>query len=74
MRSPGDGPKKDAQLMSSAVEDHQDPIFGLNPAEKSDLGFIAALARSGRPRLDRILAEEVDRAAGALAVACECLL
>ena len=47
-------------------------LYDVNSTELDDLSYVASLARSGRPRLDRILAEEVNRASGALAVACTC--
>ena len=43
----------------------------LDESEVEDVGIVAEHARPGRPRLDRILADEVERAKGALAVACE---
>ncbi|RPD70283.1 hypothetical protein L226DRAFT_616325 [Lentinus tigrinus ALCF2SS1-7] len=39
--------------------------------EVEDVGIMAEHARPGKPKLERILADEVDRAKGALAVACE---
>jgi len=45
-------------------------LYDVSSTELDDLSYVASLARSGRPRLDRILAEEVNRASGALAVAC----
>lgn len=47
-----------------------DYLFNLSAQEREDMGYIAALARSGRPRLDKILTSEVDRSSGAIAVAC----
>jgi hypothetical protein len=46
-----------------------DFLFHLSPREREDLSFIAALARPGRPRLDKILSSEADRSTGAVAVA-----
>ena len=43
----------------------------LDEGEVEDVGTVAEHARPGKPRLDRILADEVERAKGALAVACE---
>lgn len=47
-----------------------DYLFNLSAQEREDMGYIAALARSGRPRLDKILVSEVERSSGAVAVAC----
>jgi hypothetical protein len=47
-----------------------DYLFNLSAQEREDMGYIAALARSGRPRLDKILSSEADRSSGAVAVAC----
>ena len=44
----------------------------LDEQEVEDVGIVAEHARPGKPKLDRILADEVERAKGALAVACEC--
>ncbi|RPD66223.1 hypothetical protein L226DRAFT_566683 [Lentinus tigrinus ALCF2SS1-7] len=38
--------------------------------EVEDVGIMAEHARPGKPKLERILADEVERAKGALAVAC----
>ncbi|KZO95850.1 hypothetical protein CALVIDRAFT_598906 [Calocera viscosa TUFC12733] len=38
--------------------------------EADDLNVVSEMARPGRPKLDRILADEVERAHGSLAVAC----
>ena len=43
----------------------------LDAQEVEDVGVVAEHARPGRPKLERVLAEEVERAKGALAVACE---
>lgn len=48
-----------------------DYLFNLSAQEREDMGYIAALARPGRPRLDKILSSEVERSTGAIAVACE---
>lgn len=45
----------------------------LDEQEVEDVGIVAEHARPGKPKLDRILADEVERSKGALAVACECL-
>ncbi|OSC99070.1 hypothetical protein PYCCODRAFT_1373773 [Trametes coccinea BRFM310] len=42
----------------------------LDDQEVEDVGIVAEHARPGKPRLDRILADEVERAKGAVAVAC----
>ena len=46
----------------------------LDDQEVEDVGVVAEHARPGKPRLERILADEVERAKGAVAVACEYLL
>ncbi|KAI0374981.1 hypothetical protein BV20DRAFT_961222 [Pilatotrama ljubarskyi] len=42
----------------------------LDDAEVEDVGIVAEHARPGKPKLERILADEVERAKGAVAVAC----
>ncbi|KAH9901014.1 hypothetical protein C8Q73DRAFT_786424 [Cubamyces lactineus] len=42
----------------------------LDDQEVEDVGVVAEHARPGKPRLERILADEVERAKGAVAVAC----
>ncbi|KAI0831386.1 hypothetical protein BC628DRAFT_1353480 [Trametes gibbosa] len=42
----------------------------LDDGEVEDVGIVAEHARPGKPKLDRILADEVERAKGAVAVAC----
>ncbi|OJT15719.1 hypothetical protein TRAPUB_4617 [Trametes pubescens] len=42
----------------------------LDDTEVDDVGTVAERARPGKPKLDRILADEVERAKGAVAVAC----
>ncbi len=42
--------------------------------EVEDVAIVAEHARPGKPKLERILADEVERAKGALAVACEFFL
>ena len=43
----------------------------LGEREVEDVGIVAERARPGKPKLERILADEVERAKGAVAVACE---
>ena len=45
----------------------------LGEREVEDVGIVAERARPGKPKLERILADEVERAKGAVAVACEFL-
>ena len=47
--------------------------LNLDEQEAEDVGIVAEHARPGKPKLERILADEVERAKGALAVACESL-
>ena len=46
----------------------------LDEQEVQDVGFVAEHARPGKPRLDRILADEVRQAQGAIVVGCELFL
>lgn len=48
-----------------------DYLGNLSAQERNDLGYVAALARRGRPKIDKILASEVERASGRLVVTCE---
>lgn len=43
----------------------------LDESELADIGVVAERARPGKPRLDRILADEVERSKGAIIVGCE---
>lgn len=63
----------------AALISQTDLGFGVRPEqlrldfderELEDVGAVAERARPGRPKLDRILADEVERAHGAIAVAC----
>jgi hypothetical protein len=47
------------------------PLLEIDEEEMEDLHVISEMARPGKPRLDRILADEVERARGAIAVACK---
>ncbi|KAI0748209.1 ferric reductase like transmembrane component-domain-containing protein [Daedaleopsis nitida] len=42
----------------------------LDAQEVEDVGMVAEHARPGKPKLDRIVADEVERSKGAVAVAC----
>jgi hypothetical protein len=46
------------------------PLLEIDEEELEDLHIISEMARPGKPRLDRILADEVERSRGAIAVAC----
>ena len=46
----------------------------LDEGELADIGVVAERARPGKPRLDRILADEVERSKGAVVVGCEYFL
>ena len=50
------------------------PLLEIDEDEMEDLHVISEMARPGKPRIDRILADEVERSRGAIAVACEPLL
>lgn len=43
----------------------------LDDGELADIGVVAERARPGKPRLDRILADEVQRSQGAVVVGCK---
>lgn len=47
------------------------PLLEIDEDEMEDLHVISEMARPGKPRLDRILADEVERSRGAIAVACK---
>ena len=47
------------------------PLLEIDEEEMEDLHVISEMARPGKPRLDRILADEVERSRGAIAVACK---
>ena len=47
------------------------PLLEIDADELEDLHLISEMARPGKPRLDRILADEVERSRGAIAVACK---
>jgi len=47
------------------------PLLEIDEEEMEDLHIISEMARPGKPRLDRILADEVERSRGAIAVACK---
>ena len=47
------------------------PLLDIDEGELEDLHIISEMARPGKPRLDRILADEVERSRGAIAVACK---
>ncbi|KAG8967144.1 hypothetical protein FRC03_010617 [Tulasnella sp. 419] len=59
----------------TALDDHasfngEEIVFDIDDDEMEDLNVVSEMARPGKPRLDRILADEVERAKGPLAVAC----
>ncbi|OCH94962.1 hypothetical protein OBBRIDRAFT_721614 [Obba rivulosa] len=63
----------------AALISQTDLGFGVSPEqlrldfdeqELQDVGIVAERARPGRPKLDQILADEVERGQGAIAVAC----
>ncbi|KAI1795794.1 hypothetical protein LXA43DRAFT_1163671 [Ganoderma leucocontextum] len=45
-------------------------LLNLDEREAEDVGIVAEHARPGKPKFDRVLADEVERAKGAIAVAC----
>jgi hypothetical protein len=48
-----------------------EPVLEMDEDEAEDVNFVAELARPGKPKLPRILADEVERAGGEIVVACE---
>ncbi|CAE6442239.1 unnamed protein product [Rhizoctonia solani] len=55
---------------SRSIFGADDPVFEMDDEEMDDINHIAELARPGKPKLDKILADEVERAQGELVVAC----
>ena len=55
------------------VAETSTPLPEIDEGEMEDLHVISIseVARPGKPRLDRILADEVERSRGAIAVACK---
>ena len=47
------------------------PLLDIDADELEDMQVISEMARPGKPRVDRILADEVERSRGAIAVACK---
>ncbi|QRV85779.1 Ferric reductase like transmembrane component [Ceratobasidium sp. AG-Ba] len=47
-----------------------DPILEMDDDEAEDVNVVAEMARPGKPKLPRILADEVERAGGEIIVAC----
>ncbi len=48
-----------------------EPQLELGEQEMRDISIMAEFARPGRPKIDLILRDEVDTAAGRIVVACE---
>ncbi|PBK96893.1 hypothetical protein ARMGADRAFT_962876 [Armillaria gallica] len=63
-----------ADTLESPTRDGDTDTYGqklhLNEPEMRDLGVVAEHARPGKPRIDRILKDEVDRSNGSVIVAC----
>lgn len=52
-------------------DDSLDPVqFAISEEEALDINVVAAHARPGKPKLDRILADEVEQSEGSVMVAC----
>ncbi|KAG8692860.1 hypothetical protein FRC08_009488, partial [Ceratobasidium sp. 394] len=47
-----------------------EPVLEMDEDEADDVGVVAEMARPGKPKLPRILADEVERAGGEIIVAC----
>jgi hypothetical protein len=50
-----------------------EPRIEIDDQELEDIQVVSEMARPGKPKIERILADEVGRARGAVAVACTCL-
>jgi hypothetical protein len=76
--SPGPGADSIQGLMNDLPEsrhsDHgeHEPRLDISDQELEDINFVSEMARPGKPKIERILADEVGRSRGAVAVACEC--
>ncbi|KAG1905591.1 uncharacterized protein F5891DRAFT_1125682 [Suillus fuscotomentosus] len=58
-------------LPSSAPNGSLDPVqFDISEEEARDINAVAEHARPGKPKLDRILADEVEQSEGSVVVAC----
>ncbi|KAG2111597.1 uncharacterized protein F5147DRAFT_92393 [Suillus discolor] len=58
-------------LPSSAPNGSLDPVqFDISEEEARDINVVAEHARPGKPKLDRILADEVEQSEGSVMVAC----
>ncbi|KAG8690016.1 hypothetical protein FRC11_014393, partial [Ceratobasidium sp. 423] len=55
---------------SRSVFGSDDPVFEMDEDEAEDVNHVAELARPGKPKLDRILGDEVEKAMGEVIVAC----
>lgn len=76
--SPGPGNESIHRLMHERPESRQsetgdEPRLEISDQELEDISFVSEMARPGKPKIERILADEVGRSRGAVAVACECL-
>jgi hypothetical protein len=49
-----------------------EPHLEIDDQELEDVQVVSEMARPGKPKIDRILADEQGRSKGAIAVACEC--
>lgn len=64
--APGERPISMAESMLEQAEVRLE----IDDQELEDVHFVSEMARPGKPRLERMLADEVGRARGAVAVAC----
>ncbi|CAE6414147.1 unnamed protein product [Rhizoctonia solani] len=55
---------------SRSVFGADDPVFEMDEEEMEDINHVAELARPGKPKLDRVLSDEVEKAEGEVIVAC----
>lgn len=76
--SPAPGGDSIHQLMNDRPESRQsdtgehEPRLEISEQELEDISFVSEMARPGKPKIERVLADEVGRSRGAVAVACEC--
>jgi hypothetical protein len=60
-----------AESVRALQRDEDLSYIHIGEAEADDLNVVSEIARTGKPKLDRILADEVEAAMGPIAVGCE---
>ena len=61
------------QLSTGGAKLREDTMWDVDDEEYDDLEVISEKARPGKPKLEKILKDEVEASQGAVAVACECI-